>query len=145
MGNIFSHPASVSCSVPQGSILGPLLQAVSCDLFLYADHTCLVCQHKDVNKIKYQLNEDFCNICDWFVDSMHFGEDKRKSILFASKFKRKIIKRLYIKYGDIQVKQHSKVKYLGWLLDENRCVHFCLQLDKLKHVPYEVIISCKKH
>ena len=53
--------------------------------------------------------------------------------------------RLYIKYGDIQVKQHSKVKYLGWLLDENRCVHFCLWLDKLKHVPYEVIISCKRH
>ena len=84
-------------------ILGPLLfliyvndmsQAVKCDLFLYADDTCLVCQHKDINKIENQLNEDFCNICDWFVDnklSIHFGEDKTKSILFASKFKRKNI------------------------------------------------------
>ena len=67
-------------------------QAVKCDLFLYADDTCLVCQHKDINKIENQLNEDFSNICDWFVDnklSIHFGEDKTKSILFASKFKRK--------------------------------------------------------
>ena len=103
LGNNFSQPASVSCGVPQGSILGPLLfliyvndmsQAVKCDLFLYADDTCLVCQHKDINKIENQLNEDFCNICDWFVDnklSIHFGEDKTKSILFASKFKRKNI------------------------------------------------------
>ena len=103
LGNNFSQPASVSCSVPQGSILGPLLfliyvndmsQAVKCDLFLYADDTCLVCQHKDINKIENQLNEDFSNICDWFVDnklSIHFGEDKTKSILFTSKFKRKNI------------------------------------------------------
>ena len=43
LGNNFSQPASVSCSVPQGSILGSLLfliyvndmsQAVKCDLFL---------------------------------------------------------------------------------------------------------------
>ena len=70
-------------------------QAAKCDLFLYADDISLVCQHKDIiNKIENQLNEDFCNICDWFVDnklSIHFGEDKTKSILFASKFKRKNI------------------------------------------------------
>ena len=50
--------------------------------------------NKDINKIENQLNEDFCNICDWFVDnklSIHFGEDKTKSILFASKFERKKI------------------------------------------------------
>ena len=63
--------------------------------FLYTDDTCLVCQHKGINKIENQLNEDFCNICNWFADnkvSIHFGEeDKTKSILFASKFKRKNI------------------------------------------------------
>ena len=79
-------------------------QAVKCDLFLYADDTCLVCQHK----IENHLNEDFCNVCDWFVDnklSIHFGEDKTKSILFASKFKKKNTKKLHIKYRDIQIKQ----------------------------------------
>ena len=88
---------------------------------LYADDTCLVCQHKVINNLKNKLNEDFCNICDWFVDSklsIHFGEDKIKSIFFASKFKRKNIKKLHIKYEDIQIIQHSKVKYLGCLLDK---------------------------
>ena len=88
---------------------------------MYADDSCLVCQHKDIYEIEKQLNVDFSNICNWFVDnklSIHFGEDKTKSILFASKFKNKNIKKLNIKYGDIQIKQHSKVKYLGCLMDE---------------------------
>ena len=50
--------------------------------------------------------------------SIHFGEVKTKSILFASKFKRKNIQKLNTKYGDIQIKQYSKVKYLGCFLDE---------------------------
>ena len=50
--------------------------------------------------------------------SIHFGEGKIKSILFASKFKRKNLKKIHIKYGDIQIKQHSKVKYLGCFVDE---------------------------
>ena len=90
LGSKFSQPGSVSCDVPQGSISGPPLfliyvndmsQAVKCHLFLYADDSCLVCQHKDVNEIGKQLNVDFSNICDWFVDnklSIHFGEDKTK-------------------------------------------------------------------
>ena len=70
---------------------------------------------EDIHEIEKQLNIDFSNICDWFVNnklSIHFGEDKTKSILFVSKFKEKNIKKLHIKYGDIQIKQHSKAKYL---------------------------------
>ena len=99
-------------------------QAVKCDLFLHANDSCLVCQHKDINEIEKQLKVDFSNICDWFVDnklSIHFGEDNSKSVLFSSKFKNKNIKKLNMTYGDIQIKQDSKVKYLGCLMDETMC------------------------
>ena len=180
-------------------------------LFLYADDSCVVFQHKDINEIENQLNVDISKVCDWFVDnklSIHFGEDKTESILFASKFKKKNIKKLHIKYGDIQIKQLSKVNYLGCLMDEtmsggsygtyvihknnnklkflycktfltsklvclfcnalmqplfdyacsawypnltrklknrikttqNKCMHFWLQLDKLKHISHEEFI-----
>ena len=130
LGNLFYQPACVSSGVPQGSIFRPLRflicindmsQAVKCNLFLYADDTCLVCQHKDINEIVKQLNKDFESISDWFVDnklSIHLGDDKSKSIIFATKFKMKKFRKLNIKYGDIQIKQNSKVKYLGCMLDE---------------------------
>ena len=128
--NAFSQSACVSSGVSQGSILGPLLfliyindmsQAVKCNLFVYADDSCLVCQHEYIKETEKQLNKDFENIYDWFVDnklSIYFGNDKTKSILFATKFKIKKVRKLNIKYGDIQIKQHSKVKYLGYMLDE---------------------------
>ena len=60
-------------------------------------------------------------LCDWFVDnklSIYFGEDKTKSILFCSKRKIKNSKPLNIRYNDIEIKQSSKVTYLGCILDE---------------------------
>ena len=66
-------------------------QAAKCNHFLYADDTCLVCQHKYINEIEKELNKDFENICNWFLDnklSIHFGDDKTKYIsFFATKFK----------------------------------------------------------
>ena len=78
-------------------------------------------QHKDVEEIKKLLNNDFENICDWFVDnklSIHFSEDKTKSILFASQHKIKNIKKLNIRYQTTKTKQHLQVPYLGCVMDE---------------------------
>ena len=71
--------------------------------------------------LKKLKNKNFENICKWFVDiklSIHFGEDKTESILFASKLKIKSARKLNIKYKNITIKQHSQVTYLGCILDE---------------------------
>ena len=76
-------------------------QAILSTLLLYADYSCILYLQKDVVEIETQLNEDFKNLCDWFVDnklSIHFGEDKAKSILFASKRRAKNIRQLNIRY-----------------------------------------------
>ena len=49
--------------------------------------------------------------------SIHFGEDKTKSIPVASERKIKVPK-LSITYKNMQIKQNSKVSYLGCILDE---------------------------
>ena len=128
--NCYSDPSNITCGVPQGSILGPLVfliyvndmpQAVKSNFFLYADGSCLVFQEKYVIEIKKKINEGFANICEWFVDnilSIHFGEDKTKSILFAPKRKIKRVPKLKTKYKNIQIKQYSKVTYVGCILDE---------------------------
>ena len=85
-------------------------QAVKSNLFLYFDDSYLVFQGKHVIEIEKQLNGGFTNICELFVDnrlSIHFGEDKTKSILFTSKRKIKKVPRLNINYKIIQIKHHS--------------------------------------
>ena len=76
-------------------------QAVECDLYLYADDSCLIFQRKNVTEIKKQFTKDFSYIWDWFVDnklSIHFGENKTNSILFSSKCNLKLVGELDIKY-----------------------------------------------
>ena len=88
---------------------------------LYAGDSVLFFTHKNV-VINDQLNRDFNSLGDWFVDtklSIHFGEDKTKCVLFTSKNKIKKVGNLSINHRDIQIKQHSKVTYLGCVLDED--------------------------
>ena len=125
-----SDEETVKCGVPQGSILGPLLfllyvndmkQALDCDLLLYADDSCLIFQHKNVKEVENVLNRNFSNLCEWFVDnklSLHYGDDKTKSILFSSKMKAKNADPLNINYRGTSIKQHTSVKYLGCLLNQ---------------------------
>ena len=129
LNSYMSSAGKIICGVPQGSILGPLLfllyindmpQAVESDLFLYADDSGLALQHKDINIMNQQLNKDFHNLCLWFIDnklSIHFGEDKTKCILFASKQKIKRAGKLEISFNNIKIKQYSSLTYLGCILD----------------------------
>ena len=124
----YSQLGNVTCCAPQGSLLGPILfllyvndMALKSNLLLYADDSCVLYQHKYVKAIEQQLNDDFANLCDWFVDnklSIHFGQDKTKSILFSTKRKVKKGNILNIIYKNIEIKQYSKVSYLGCILDE---------------------------
>ena len=47
-----------------------MAQAVNSNMLLYADDSCLMFQHRDVEEIEKVSINDFQNICDWF------GEDK---------------------------------------------------------------------
>ena len=125
----FWDPGNLTCSIPQGSILGPLLfllyindmpQAVKCDLFLYTDDTCLTFQHENKKEIEDQLNLNFSSLCNWFIDnklSIHLGKDKTKSILFETKLNIKWAEPLHTVYGNVKIKQYTKVTYLGCILD----------------------------
>ena len=44
-------------------------QTNRCNISLYADDTCFVIQDENINGIKKQLNENFEDISDLFVDN----------------------------------------------------------------------------
>ena len=63
------------------------------------------------------LNKEFSSLCQWFVDnklSIHFGEDKTKSILFS---KTRSLKEINISFAGHSINQHETVEYLGFKLD----------------------------
>ena len=116
INNHFSDLSKISCGIPQGSILGPLLfslyvndmpQAIHSDFFLYVDDSGLTFQHKDVHTIEHQLNKNFANLCKWFVNSklsIHLNEEKTKCIFFGSKLKLKSAGNLNIMYNIMELK-----------------------------------------
>ena len=141
VANWVSKFANIPCGVPQDSILGPLLfliydisEAIECDLCVYADDSCLLFQHKSVTKTKKKLTKDFSKICDRFVDnklSIHFGEDKTKSIIFSSKSNLKLGEELDIRYKKIKIKQHKYVNYLRYVLDEKMSGETMALIEKI--------------
>ena len=85
-----------------------MLQAFERHLWLYADDTCSLFQHKDITRIEAVLNKNFSMLCEWSVNinfSVHFGEDKTKSILLCSRHKIKNPKPLDIEYNGIKTKR----------------------------------------
>ena len=73
MEKSFSDPGKLECGVFQDYNLGPLLfllyvndmpGAVSCEMLLYVDDTCLVFQAKDLDTISEKLNTEFNKHCD---------------------------------------------------------------------------------
>ena len=77
-------------------------------------------QRRDFEEIEKQLNKNFENVSDWFVDNKRSItlERIKKSILFESKRKSKSARKLNVKYKNMKRKQHSQVTYLGCVLDE---------------------------
>ena len=119
----------VTCGVPQGSILGPLLflmyindmhRSVDCRLALYADDSALIFSHTDASVIAEKLSRDLSCCKTWLIDnklSLHIG--KTECILFGTSRKTKKVENFEITCDGSPVNRVSSVKYLGVQLDQS--------------------------
>ena len=119
---------TVSCGVPQGSILGPLLfliyvndmkAAVKCKLLLYADDSALLVSGKDVSEVERTLSMELGAVSEWLCEnrlSLHLG--KTQSILFGSKKRLTICNELHITCDGCVIGSECEVTYLGTILDQ---------------------------
>ena len=129
IGEAISNPMTVTCGVPQGSILGPLLfliyindiyTAVRCKLLLYADDSALLVSGKDTQLIQESLSSELEAAREWLINnklSLHLG--KTESILFGSKRKLNSCSSVQVRCAGTTLASQTHVKYLGIDLDQS--------------------------
>ena len=94
--NSMSSFKQVTCGVPQGSILGPLLfsiyvhdlprQADYFDISRFADDTCLHAASKSILEIEHWLYTDVIQTARWLKSKkLHVNAIKTQVILFGSR------------------------------------------------------------
>ena len=131
ISNVSSDPGFVTCGVPQGSILGPLLFLIyvndmstsidkNCKLILYADDSAIFFAHKDPHLISEKLGSVLNQCSTWLINnklSLHLG--KTECILFGPKRKLKYFLNFTICCNNHVINATEHVKYLGVYIDNS--------------------------
>ncbi|KAI8480722.1 hypothetical protein Bbelb_415600 [Branchiostoma belcheri] len=89
-----SEKAEVTCGVPQGSVLGPLLFCLyvndfprvleKCKIHMYADDTVLYYSAGTVKECEEAVSQDMKRVSEWLTDNrLSLHPDKTKSMFFG--------------------------------------------------------------
>ena len=126
---VTSEFLDVSCGVPQGSILGPILflcyvndmsVSLGCHLSLYADDSTLIASGDNARELGEYLSGQLASCNRWMVDnrlSLHLG--KTECILMGTRRRLRDAGEFRVTCDGLDVKKVEKVRYLGVMLDQH--------------------------
>ena len=139
-----SHSLPITCGVPQGSILGPLLfliyindisRATKANILSFADDTTVFVSGTDAKLLFDEANECLNNVHTWFcANKLSLNAGKTKYVIISPSNKNTAFSdcNLYIKDNKLTRIGHSQIdrscKFLGINIDES--------LNWKQHVSY---------
>ncbi|KAG8340777.1 hypothetical protein TRVL_08398 [Trypanosoma vivax] len=123
VNNVLSEDASLTCGVPQGSVLGPLPFVVAVDSLskrlncipglqhgFFADDLAIVCASADLNEIQRTIQQGLDCITDWSAEYvMEVSAEKTEYTLFGARE----TDLLSLKVGETALKEAGTPKLLS--------------------------------
>lgn len=136
----FSEMRVMSCGVPQGSCLGPLLFSIftndlplvlnKASIAMYADDSTIYSSAFTSRELEETLNEELVHIRRWVnINKLVLNIGKTKCSVLCSKRVGRVEPRLQLKLDDIEIEQVTEVELLGVLIDSR--MSWTKQIDEM--------------
>ena len=125
-----SEMQAISCGVPQGSILGPLMFILIindiesnlklCNIILYADDTVLFYAGKTSTEIENILGSELQQIAHWLNNLViNLKKSKTECVLYGTHQKTSKSTAFEIKFNGLKIAESAAYKYLGVMMDKS--------------------------